>query len=171
MAKIDELRRYLQGEYVPEVSPKTILEDAAERAARHAEEDKRKAEEQWVEEIINPDANAKPGLAQAIAGLAAPKHFPIKFKINTAGDDARLLGGKFKQRDVSEISKTQDGASYLDWMLTKGPPPELETIIRKYRTFMTSKPGVQTKPPLTRTQRQKAAGLILELDDDGNPIL
>lgn len=124
---IDALRSYLQGERVLEVAASTVHEDAQPRA----EEPPLLTERQAVARVV---ARRKYGnMLQARPGKDEPA-FPWKYRIRADGADALFLGGPQRDRTVSDLSATAEGAAYLDRLLRRPDlPDDLLDVVRRFR--------------------------------------
>jgi uncharacterized protein (DUF3820 family) len=87
----------------------------------------------------------------AVAGAATHK-----YRISAEGDDAVLLFGKHKGKEVSTLAKKEPG--YLSWMLRQEFPEELLEIVH----YQLSKTGRIT-PPKTKS------GSRIEFRASGSP--
>jgi len=55
-----------------------------------------------------------------------------KYRLSGDGRDAILLFGKYKDMEMSQVAKTDEGRSYLQWMMNQGFPPELVDLAMKW---------------------------------------
>jgi hypothetical protein len=113
VAKIDEIRKWLQGERV-----EGLPDHWKEKQDRQEEFDRETAN-------LPPEKKRARGL-----NLEKARHMHNRrhYTISTDGEDAVLNFGKHKGSKLSELAESRAGRGYLRWILQNDFPKELQDL-------------------------------------------
>lgn len=101
MTKLDDFRRWLQGEEVDGLPLP------------------------WRKPASTPEHPA----ALDHERLLLEKQRVVKYIVTKDGTDAMLMFGRFKGQRLSQMTRSPEGMSYMQWMLTQSFPQELRDVV------------------------------------------
>ncbi len=139
MSSLADIRRWLQGENVEGLPPRSLAWDPKlEKKIKVLVADDVDGEIKTGDTLTDRYRKKRERMKAGTDVVVGSKSKGIgKYRISGDGDDAVLKFGKHKGKQISELIKTNPG--YLDWMSRQDFPDELKDVIRHQQSLLTTR--------------------------------